>query len=498
MKFVMDILRGERLSEFSAEAASYTSSIDSDKLLVPSVIKINKAHMIMLVKKKILDEKEGYGCIKALEEMPEDVAMDPKLEDVHMNIEALVVEKVGETIGGQLNLAKSRNDQVATAIRMKLREFLLDILSALMQLKEVILGRCKEHIKTIMPGYTHLQHAQPVTLAHHLLAYHDALVRDGERLMEAYKRVNMSPMGACALSTTGFKIDREMVSELLGFDGVVENSMDAVSGRDFAIEVISDLAMLMTDLSRFSEEMVLWNTHEFSILEMPDEYASTSSIMPQKKNPVVTELIRAKTSSVYGSLLASLSMMKALPYSYNLDLQELTPHIWNACQITLSTINVFSNMIEKVKFDEERLLELAKMSMTSATELADTLVREKGIPFRTSHRIVGALVKRALSKGKGLDQLAKEELDNIIKDVTGKSMRVSEEVLKKALDLVENVKARSVKGGPSSEEVSRMLRARWKVLRDHDDWISKRRGSLLLSDDVLKKEVAGLKGVMKT
>ncbi|NWG09918.1 MAG: argininosuccinate lyase [Nitrososphaerales archaeon] len=498
MKFVMDILRGERLSEFSAEAASYTSSIDSDKLLVPSVIKINKAHMIMLVKKKILDVREGYGCIKALEEIPEDIAMDPKLEDVHMNIEALVVEKVGETIGGQLNLAKSRNDQVAAAIRMKLREFLLDILSALTQLKGVILERCKEHIKTIMPGYTHLQHAQPVTLAHHLLAYCDALVRDGERLMEAYKRVNISPMGACALSTTGFKIDREMVSELLGFDGLVENSMDAVSGRDFAIEVISDLAMLMTDLSRFSEELVLWNTHEFSILEMPDEYASTSSIMPQKKNPVVAELIRAKTSSVYGSLLASLSMMKALPHSYNLDLQELTPHIWDACQITLSTINVFSNMLEKVKFDEERLLELVKMGMASATELADTLVREKGIPFRASHRIVGALVKRALSEGKGLDQLAKEELDKIIKDVTGKSMGVSEEVLKKALDLVENVKARSVKGGPSPEEVSRMLRARRKVLRDHDDWISKRRGSLLLSDDVLKKEVAGLKEVMET
>jgi argininosuccinate lyase len=494
----MDILRGDRLSEFSAEAASYASSIDSDKFLVPSVIKINKAHMIMLVKKKILGEKEGHGCIKALEEIPEDIAMDSKLEDVHMNIEALVVEKVGETIGGQLNLAKSRNDQVATAIRMKLREFLLDILSALTQLEKVILVRCKEHTKTIMPGYTHLQHAQPVTLAHHLLAYCDAFVRDGERLMDAYKRVNMSPMGACALSTTGFKIDREMVSKLLGFDGLVENSMDAVSGRDFAIEAISDLALLMTDLSRFSEELVLWNTHEFAILEMPDEYASTSSIMPQKKNPVVAELIRAKTSTVYGSLLASLSMMKALPHSYNLDLQELTPHIWNACQITLSTINVFSNMLEKVKFDGERLLELVKISMASATELADTLVREKNIPFRVSHRIVGALVRKALSEEKSLDQLAKEELDKIIKSVTGKSMKVSEEVLKKALDPVENVKARSVKGGPSPEEVSRMLRERWKILGDHDDWILKRRSSLLLSDDTLKKEVTGLKEVMKT
>ncbi|MCP8317023.1 MAG: argininosuccinate lyase, partial [archaeon] len=233
----MDVLRGERLSEFSSDAANYTSSIDSDKFLTSSVIKINKAHMLMLIKNRIIDLKEGYGCIKALEEIPEDMVMNSKLEDVHMNIEALVVKKVGENIGGQLNLAKSRNDQVATAIRMVLRDFILNIASSLDQLRKVILQRCEEHLKTVMPGYTHLQHAQPITLAHHLLAHHDALKRDNERLMESFKRVNLSPMGACALATTGFKIDRDMVAELLGFDGIVENSIDAVSTRDFAIEV---------------------------------------------------------------------------------------------------------------------------------------------------------------------------------------------------------------------------------------------------------------------
>lgn len=497
MKLIMDILRGERLSEFSSDAAIYTSSIDSDKFLIPSVIKINKAHMLMLIKRGIVDLEEGYRCIQALEDIPKDMTMNPKLEDVHMNIEALVIEKVGEKIGGQLNLAKSRNDQVATAIRMVLRDFILDIASSLNHLRNVILKRCEEHLTTIMPGYTHLQHAQPITLAHHLLAHHDALMRDSDRLIESYKRVNLSPMGACALATTGFKIDRDLVAELLGFDGIVENSIDAVSNRDFAVEVISNLAILMTNLSRFSEELVLWSTQEFSIAEMPDEYSSTSSIMPQKKNPVVAELIRAKTSKVYGNLLASLSILKSLPYSYNLDLQDLTPNIWDSCQTTLATINVFKSMIEKVKFNEKRLLELVKSDMSVATELADALVREQKIPFRTSHKIVGMLVKRALIKGKSLDQVVKEDLNNIIKENTGRSMSISEEVLRKVLDPVENVKIRVVKGGPSPNEVLRMVKERWKALKNDEELIMKKRESLKFADDKFAREIISLKEVIK-
>jgi argininosuccinate lyase len=493
----MDILRGERLSEFSPDAAEYTSSIDSDKFLIPSVIKINKTHMLMLMKKGIVNLDEGYRCIQALEDIPKDMIMSPKLEDVHMNIEALVIEKVGESVGGQLNLAKSRNDQVATAIRMVLRDFILEIASSLNRLREVILKICEEHLTTVMPGYTHLQHAQPITLAHHLLAHHDALMRDGERLKEAYKRVNLSPMGACALATTGFKIDREMVAEFLGFDGLVENSIDAVSTRDFAVEVISDLAILMTDLSRFSEELVLWSTQEFSIAEMPDDYSSTSSIMPQKKNPVVAELIRAKASKVHGNLLASLSILKSLPYSYNLDLQELTPSIWDSCQITLASINVFKNMLEKVKFNKERLMELVKSGMIMATELADTLVKEQKLSFRTSHRVVGMLVKRALKEGKSLEQAIKEDLGNIIKENTGKSINISEEFLRKVLDPVENVKIRSVKGGPSPDEVLRMIKERWKALKNDDELIMKKRESLKFADEKFSKEILSLKEVIK-
>jgi argininosuccinate lyase len=396
-----------------------------------------------------------------------------------------------------LNLAKSRNDQVATAVRLVLRGFILSIASSLSRLRKVILQRCEENIETVMPGYTHLQHAQPITLAHHLLAHHDALMRDNERLMESYKRVNLSPMGACALATTGFRIDRSMVSELLGFDGIVEDSIDAVSARDFAVEVISCLAMLMTDLSRLSEELVLWSTQEFSIVEMPDEYSSTSSIMPQKKNPVVAELVRAKTSKVYGNLLSSLSILKGLTYSYNLDLQDLTPSIWDSCQIALATIDVFKNMLEKVKFNEKRLLELAKSNMSTATELADTLVREQKIPFRTSHRIVGMLVRRALSEGRSLDQVVREDLNDAIKDNTGKSASISEEVLRKVFDPMENVKMRLVRGGPSPKEVLRMIKERWKALREDDEWNLERKESLDSADEKLAKEISGLKEVIK-
>ncbi|MCX8191192.1 MAG: argininosuccinate lyase, partial [Nitrososphaerales archaeon] len=317
----VDLLRGERLEEFAHEAIEYTSSVSHDEPLVKPVIMINQAHMVMLIECGLIKYEYGIKCLEALESIPHDLKLDPKLEDVHMNIESFVIKKVGEEIGGQLNLGKSRNDQVATAIRMVLREYVLDITSNLIALCKTIIQRSMEHLETIIPGYTHLQHAQPVTLAHHLLAYCEALIRDGYRLRDAYNRVNISPMGSAALATTNLKIDRELTASLLGFEGLVVNSIDAVSTRDFAVEVISDLSLLMTDLSRMAEELILWSTYEFGIVEIPDEYASTSSIMPQKKNAVVAEMIRSKTSTIYGDLIASLSILNSLPYSYNLDLQ---------------------------------------------------------------------------------------------------------------------------------------------------------------------------------
>ncbi|MEM2936176.1 MAG: argininosuccinate lyase, partial [Candidatus Bathyarchaeia archaeon] len=326
----MDILRQGKLSPAPPEVAEYTSSIRSDVHLVEPVIKVNKAHIVMLTKQGILGLGDAAVILKVLKELPPDMSLDPRMEDVHMQVEASVIEKLGETVGGKLHVAKSRNDQVATAVRMALRTRLLEVIQILIELRKTFLVRCDEYLEAIMPGYTHLQHAQPTTIAHYLLAYHDAFKRDTERLMDAYSRVNLSPMGAGALATTSFKIDRKLVAELLGFDGLLENSVDAVSTRDFVVEVLADLALIMTDLSRFSEEVVLWSASEFSAVELPDEYVSTSSIMPQKRNPVVAELIRAKTAHVYGDLMAVLTILKALPLSYNFDLQEVTPHLWSA------------------------------------------------------------------------------------------------------------------------------------------------------------------------
>jgi len=462
---LQDILRGDRLKAPSSSTAEYTSSIDADKILITHVVKINKAHMVMLAEHGIVNHREAALCLKALDSLPESLRLDPKLEDVHMNIEKLVNDRVGRDVGGRLHTAKSRNDQVATAIRLALREHLTDIINSMLELRSALLNRCEENLKTLMPGYTHLQHAQPITLAHNLLAHHDALSRDTDRLFQALLRVNQSPMGAAALATTTFKIDREMVAELLGFQGLVENSIDAVSARDFAIEVISDLALTMTDLSRLAEELILWSSREFGVVEMPDEYASTSSIMPQKKNPVVAEMVRAKTSHVYGDLLASLAIVKALPYSYNLDLQELTPHLWGACRVAQSSTQMMAGLIKEVKFNTKRLRELVKGDMSTATDLADTLVRELGIPFRLAHQAVGAIVTKAISQGKTLEQISGDEVGEVLRETLGRDYLIPETLLATALSPMRSIISREIIGGPAPTQVRRMVRARKQRLQ---------------------------------
>lgn len=459
-----DILRGERFKPPSSDIAEYTSSTADDKILLIPVVKINKAHMVMLADRGIVEQKEAALCLSALDSIPESMKLDPKLEDVHMNVEKFVSDRVGRDVGGRLHTAKSRNDQVATAIRLALRKHLTDIISTMLELRGVLLNRCDEGLRVLMPGYTHLQHAQPITLAHNLLAHHDALTRDTERLFQTLVRVNQSPMGAAALATTTFKINRLMVAELLGFQGLVENSVDAVSARDFAVEVISDLALMMSDLSRVAEELVLWSSREFGVVDMPDEYVSTSSIMPQKKNPVVAELVRAKTSHVYGDLFASLAIVKALPYSYNLDLQELTPHLWDACDVAISSARMMTGLIDGAKFDAKRLRELVRGDMSTATDLADLLVKELGIPFRLAHQAVGVIVTKAISQGKALEQVSGEEVTGVLKEMLGRDYVISEELLTGALSPRRSVLSRAVAGGPAPAQVRRMILARRRRL----------------------------------
>jgi argininosuccinate lyase len=488
----VDILRGDRLDKPAAEVVDYTTSIVADANIVKPVIEINKAHVVMLIEQGIVAEGDGALLLKALNKLDPNMKLDPSLEDVHMNIEAEITKMVGEEVGGKLHTAKSRNDQVATAIRITLRQYLLDIIRNLIDLRRAFLKRCVEHLNTIMPGYTHLQHAQPVTLAHHLLAYHDAIERDTIRLMNSYQRVNLCPMGAAALATTGYNINRIRVAELLGFDGILENSIDAVSSRDFAVEAIAALALSMTDFSRIAEELILWSSDEFATAEIPDEYASASSIMPQKRNPVVPELIRAKTTHVYGDLIAAFTILKALPLSYNLDLQELTPHLWNACQITLTSTRMLTGLIQKTKFNALRWLELVSRDFSTATDLADTLVKKFNIPFRIAHRVIGVLIQRLISEGKTLHDTTPQLLEEIFLQATGKKLAIKSSDIAEALDPTKSIKSKTVQGCPSPSEVARMIKERRKHIVADEAWLRQKTHSLKKAELKLREAVEGL------
>lgn len=394
-----DLIHSARLGRFSVTAANYTSSIDSDPVILKEVVRVNMAHVVALAKEGVIEESMASSLLKALRKVPADLKLDPMLEDVHSSIEQYVAAQIGNESGGMLNLAKSRNDQVATALRMALRTKLLKIGKELARLEAVLARKGEENSAVLMPGYTHLQRAQTVTVGHHLLAYADMLVRSSERLFECYARVNNSPMGAGALASSSFNPDRELVASLLGFEGLVTNSLDAVSSRDFAIESIYICAQIMNDLSRLSEEIVLWSSTEFSFAKVSDAYASTSSMMPQKKNAIVPEIARARSSQVAADLVASLGIMKSLPLAYNLDLQELSKNLWSAVDKTLSTISIFSDMIEGLSFNIEELSNAVRADESIfSTEVADYLVRKYKIPFRLAHQRVGALAKQAQGK----------------------------------------------------------------------------------------------------
>ncbi|MEM2099330.1 MAG: argininosuccinate lyase, partial [Candidatus Bathyarchaeia archaeon] len=321
-----EILRGGRIGALRKDVADFTSSIKDDAKLSKAVININKAHVIMLIEQKIITQQDGAKLLKALTKHA-DVKLATTSEDVHMAVEEAITKELGSEIGGNLHIAKSRNDQVATAIRMVLRSSLLSLMLSITQMQESLLATAEKHIKTLILEYTHLQPAQPVTFAHYLLSYFDMLTRDLQRLTEAYTRVNLSPMGAGALATTSFPISRERVAELLGFNGVVENSIDAVGSRDFILETIAALTLIAVNLSRLSEDLIIWSSPSFGVIELPDEFASTSSIMPQKKNPDVLEVIRARASNVIGDFVAATATLKSLPSTYNLDFQEVTPKL---------------------------------------------------------------------------------------------------------------------------------------------------------------------------
>jgi len=442
-------LWGGRFSKNTAiEAEDFNSSISVDSRLYLQDIEGSKAHAIMLGKCGIISADEAAEILNGLEEIRQglesgSIDLKKDAEDIHMNIEKLLIEKIGET-GKKLHTARSRNDQVALDIRMYLREEIHSILNLLTELEALLLDKAEEHAGTIMPGYTHMQKAQPVTLGHHFMAYFEMFKRDMGRFKDCMKRMDVMPLGSCALAGTTYPIDRNMVAEILKFSDITQNSIDAVSDRDFAIEFISCCAFGMMHLSRFCEELIIWNTGEFGYIEMDDGYSTGSSIMPQKKNPDIAELIRGKTGRVYGDLVTLFTIMKGLPLSYNKDMQEDKESVFDAGDTFKSCISVFIPMLEAITINKERIMNNLKGGFLNATDLADYLVK-KGLPFRDAHEAAGKMVRYCIANNKELTELSMDEFRKF-------SCCIEEEIyefLKPEVCL----SRRNTEGGPSEQRV---------------------------------------------
>jgi argininosuccinate lyase len=462
------MFRDSRLGEISVDVLDYLSSREADRRIFQADLLVDRAHLIMLKEQGWISLEECARTLQVLGQLRQEDLGEG--EDVHEAIEAYVLAKVG-SLGGRMHTGRSRNDEVATCLRLALREEMLGLMEELLAMINALVCISQEQTDSVIPGFTHTQHAQPTTLAHHLLAHADAFLRDMDRLEDAYRRVNCSPLGAAAFASTGFKIDRHRTCQLLGFDGLVENSMDAVSARDFILEALADLSILMVNLSRLAEEMILWSAPEFGYVELDNAFASTSSIMPQKKNPDTAELARARTGSVLGSLVSGLSICKALPMSYNRDLQEVSPHLWRAVDWTRSSVRILQGCLVTMRFDLERLEKSAGEGFSTATELADSLVRKTGMPFRAAHQIVAKLA--ALGGSPSMQDLddASRELAGLLPSLSG----FGSEDLEEALDPRSNVSLRSVTGGPAPVETARMAKERLLALETRKEKLGKMR-----------------------
>jgi argininosuccinate lyase len=400
----------------------YTASVDFDKRLAAFDIQGSLAHSKMLGAQGIISQDDVAQIAQGLNEILQEIQAGQfewrlDLEDVHLNIEKRLTDKIGDA-GKRLHTGRSRNDQVSTDVRLWLRSVADDVIAGIRKLQTSIVDLAETHFDTAMPGFTHLQVAQPVTFGHHLLAYFEMLQRDAARFADARKRINRLPLGAAALAGTSYPIDREMVAKELGFDGVCENSLDAVSDRDFAIEFTAAAALVMTHLSRFSEELILWSSPRFAFVDIADRFCTGSSIMPQKKNPDVPELVRGKTGRVTGHLMALLTLMKSQPLAYNKDNQEDKEPLFDTADTLLVTLEIYADMLRGIKVNKEAMRQAATEGFATATDLADYLVK-KGTPFRDAHEVVALAVRHAVDKGCDLSDLPLAELQKFSAQISG-------------------------------------------------------------------------------
>lgn len=441
----------------------FNASISFDKRFYAQDIRGSIAHVMILAKQGILTEEEQRKMISGLEGILRDIedgslAISEKYEDIHSFVEATLIERIGEP-GKKLHTGRSRNDQVALDMKLYIRDEVYATDHLLKELLEVLLGIMEEHIDTFMPGFTHLQKAQPITLAHHMGAYFEMFKRDRARMKDVYRRMNYCPLGSGALAGTTYPLDREYTAELLGFAGATWNSMDSVADRDYLIEFLAALSTVMMHLSRFSEEVIIWNSNEYQFVEIDDAYSTGSSIMPQKKNPDIAELVRGKTGRVYGALMSLLVTMKGLPLAYNKDMQEDKELAFDAIDTAKGCLMLFTDMLRTMRFQKEQMERSAKNGFTNATDAADYLVGH-GVAFRDAHGIVGQLVLSCIEKGISLEEMSLEEYQRI--------SPVFQEDIYDAISLKTCVEKRKTFGAPGREAMEQVISLQKRYLSQSD------------------------------
>ncbi|MDR0316377.1 MAG: argininosuccinate lyase [Treponema sp.] len=448
----MKLWGGRFSGQTDEQADHFHSSISFDQRLFRQDINGSIAHAQMLGQQGIIAKPDAEAIVKALDSILTDIesgalTIDVAAEDIHSFVETELIARIGDA-GRRLHTGRSRNDQVALDMRMYVKDEIDELNALLINLLETLVLMAKQHTRTIMPGFTHLQKAQPITLAHHFMAYFQMFKRDYERLNNCRERTDIMPLGSGALASTTYPLDRDFVKESLGFSDITANSLDAVSDRDFCIEFVSGLSIIMMHLSRFCEELILWSTDSFGFITISDAYATGSSIMPQKKNPDMAELIRGKTGRVYGSLMGLLTMMKGLPLAYNKDMQEDKEAVFDAADTVKSCISVFCGMLQTVKINTDTMYKSALGAYTNATDAADWLVK-KGMPFREAHEITGKLVLYAIDKEKTLNELSLDELKAV--------SNIFDETVYKEISVETCVNARNVAGGPAESAVLKAI-----------------------------------------
>ena len=448
------VLKGGRLTATDKEVVKFISSTEADRRIAQSSIQVNEAHVIALAKAKAIKQKDSKRLLRALRKLERKMIFRQGLEDVHVLIEEYVTRECGRETGGLLHLGKSRNDQVSTAIRLSLREEMLNLSNQLLVFERSILQLAKRHTKSIFPGYTHLQPAQPITFAHYLIAFGDSILRDEQRVREAFNRINNSPMGGGALAGTSFNIDRTIVARLLGFNGLVENSLDAVGSRDFVLDALSACSITALDFSRFAQDIIIYSSANVNLLEIPDEFSSTSSIMPQKKNPDPLELLRAKCGGIIGNYNSSGIMLHALPSGYNLDFQEITPLLWQSLDTLKSCLRILEGLVPKLKL---RTYPESQLDLTVATEIANILVRKMNFPFRIAHRSIGQAVRVALARKVMLRDLKQTDWERVVgRQLSSETLRAIHE----ALDLKKHLYTYRTIGSPNPNRTEQMIKHR--------------------------------------